>query len=205
MRRGNATTRLAAFVALAAVLCALPLLSACDEKGRTDYFETAEVGAYLYSVEEADGMLVARFTVQETANVYATAPCHVEETYAPDGAFHNRRSLGVLLSAGAARAAVDEYVGREGSADVPAGGLKIFLDYVTIDGRTTSDGETGVSDGNYVHTATENEEGDLSLNLTTRYPYYTAWYAVAASSAVAAMVVAAVAVVCAKVLKARKG
>lgn len=205
MNGNHAAVKWSALIVLAAVLCALPLLTACDEKGRTEYFLTSEITTYLYSLEESDGVLLARFALQESDEVYGTVNGYAEENYAPDGAFYNRNSLAVVLSADAARDAVAQYLSAEGAPSVPAGGLKILLDYVTMDGRIVSDGEVSLSGGNYVHTAAENGEGELSLTVVARYPYYTAWYAVAASAAVAAITVAAAVVVCAKALKTRKG
>lgn len=191
--------KLPLLLAVVAALCALPLLTACDERGRTEYSESRTATVYVYSVEETEGETVVRVSASETENVLATASCVAEEYYHPDGAFYQADELTLTLAAEDVRAAVDGYFAENG-IPAPAGGLKLYFDYATMNGRVLSDGEVAVSDGYYIHTAEEDAEGNLTLGLTLRSEYYPAWYAVAAGVALSVIVIAAAAVVCAKAL-----
>lgn len=191
--------KILAVAVLAAVACVSLLLVGCDEKGRTEYFVSDAATVYVYSVGEADGVTTVRVSATEREEYLVTATCRADEYYHPDGAFYQADELTLTLRAEDVRAALTEYCENNGTP-APAGDLKLYFDYATMNGRVVSDGEVSVADGYYVHTAEEDAEGNLTLGLTLRSEYYPAWYAVAAAVALSVIVVAAAAVVCAKAL-----
>lgn len=199
----GARAKVLALLAIVAALCVLPLLAACDERGRAEYSESGLATVCVYSVEEADGETVVRVSASGKENAIATVSCLFEEYFHPDGAFWQIDEWTLTLAAEDVRVAVAEYFAENG-IPAPAGGLKLYFDYVTMEGRIISDGEVTVADGYYTHTAEEDAEGKLTLALALRSEYYPAWYAVAAGVAVSAIVIAAAGVACAKALR-KKG
>ncbi len=196
--------KITAVVALAVLLVSvLPALVACDEEGRTEFVDEGIGEAVVCSVQEIDGVAVVRVTQGETESSLGTVPCVIREHYYPDGAFYQVDEVALTVLAEDVRAVAERYF-EDNGVSAPAGGLKIFFDYATMNGRITSDGEVAVQDGVYIHTAEENADGALTLNLAVRSAYYIAWYAVAAGVALSALVIAAVAVVCAKALRAKR-